>query len=205
MAADASSLTFPKLFTPLPIGSVTIRNRIVSSGHDTVMAEDGFVTDRLIAYQAARAAVGVGLIVVQVAGVHESARYTSHVLMATEDTCIPGFRRLAGSPPPDRHRRPDLPDRRRRSDNAAHRPGLGRPQRALPAARGRPLLIERSATATPPRRVGCERGSTASSRASHGYLPAEFSARVNLRTDRCGGAENHLLPARERSRRSAGQ
>ena len=76
---------FPRLFTPLRIGSVTVRNRIVSSGHDTVMAVDGYVTDQLIAYQAARAAGGVGLIVVQVAGVHESARYTSHVLMATED------------------------------------------------------------------------------------------------------------------------
>ncbi len=86
---------FPHLFEPLRIGSVTLRNRIVSSGHDTVMAVDGFVTDQLIAYQAARAAGGVGLIVVQVAGVHESARYTSHVLMATEDACIPGYRRLA--------------------------------------------------------------------------------------------------------------
>jgi 2,4-dienoyl-CoA reductase-like NADH-dependent reductase (Old Yellow Enzyme family) len=95
MAADSPAAHFPRLFTPLRIGSVTVRNRIVSSGHDTVMAVDGFVTDRLIAYQAARAAGGVGLIVVQVAGVHESARYTSHVLMATEDACIPGFRRLA--------------------------------------------------------------------------------------------------------------
>ena len=86
---------FPRLFEPLRIGSVTLRNRIVSSGHDTVMAVDGFVTDRLIAYQEARAAGGVGLIVVQVAGVHESARYTSHVLMATDDACIPGYRRLA--------------------------------------------------------------------------------------------------------------
>jgi NADH:flavin oxidoreductases, Old Yellow Enzyme family len=86
---------FPRLFEPLRIGGVTLRNRIVSSGHDTVMAVDGFVTDQLVAYQEARAAGGVGLIVIQVAGVHESARYTSHVLMATEDACIPGYRRLA--------------------------------------------------------------------------------------------------------------
>ena len=31
----------------------------------------------------------------QVAGVHETARYTSHLLMATDDDCIPGYRRIA--------------------------------------------------------------------------------------------------------------
>ena len=77
---------FPHLFTPLTIGPVTIRNRIVSSGHDTVMAVDGKVTDRLVAYQEARAQGGVGLIVAQVAGVHVSAKYTSTVLMADDDS-----------------------------------------------------------------------------------------------------------------------
>ena len=86
---------FPLLFSPLTIGPVTIPNRIVSSGHDTVLARDGLVTDELIAYHQARAAGGVGLIVVQVAGVHESARYTSHMLMATDDACVEGYRRLA--------------------------------------------------------------------------------------------------------------
>ena len=86
---------FPHLFTPLTIGPVTIRNRIVSSGHDTVMAVDGRVTDRLVAYQSARARGGVGLIVAQVAGVHVSAKYTSQVLMADDDSCIPGLARLA--------------------------------------------------------------------------------------------------------------
>jgi 2,4-dienoyl-CoA reductase-like NADH-dependent reductase (Old Yellow Enzyme family) len=47
--------SFPHLFSPLAIGAVTIPNRIVSSGHDTVMAHDGHVTDRLIAYHEARA------------------------------------------------------------------------------------------------------------------------------------------------------
>src|SRR5262245_12359901 len=87
--------TFPALFTPLAIGPVTLRNRIVSSGHDTVMAVDGLVSDRLVAYQEARARGGVGLIVIQVAGVHPTARYTSHELTADDDRCIPGFTRLA--------------------------------------------------------------------------------------------------------------
>ena len=86
---------YPLLFSPLRIGPRTLKNRIVSSGHDTVMVRDGRVTDQLVAYHEARAEGGVGLIVVQVAGVHETARYTSHVLMATDDSCIDGYARLA--------------------------------------------------------------------------------------------------------------
>lgn len=86
---------FPHLFAPLALGGTTVANRIVSTGHDTVMAHEGHVTDRLIAYHAARAKGGAGLIVVQVSGVHETARYTSHILMATDDECIPGYAKLA--------------------------------------------------------------------------------------------------------------
>ncbi|MBI3647739.1 MAG: oxidoreductase, partial [Actinobacteria bacterium] len=92
-----SGPAFPHLFTPLRIGGVTLKNRIFSSGHDTVMGEDGRIGDRLLAYHEARAAGGVGLVVVQAAGVHESALYTHHVLMVSDDSCIPGYRRLADS------------------------------------------------------------------------------------------------------------
>ena len=51
---------FPQLFTPLEIGHCTIKNRIVSSGHDTVMVDHGMITDQLVAYHRARAAGGAG-------------------------------------------------------------------------------------------------------------------------------------------------
>jgi 2,4-dienoyl-CoA reductase-like NADH-dependent reductase (Old Yellow Enzyme family)/thioredoxin reductase len=86
---------YTRLFSALTIGPCTLKNRIVSSGHDTVMVEHGEVTEQLIAYHAARAEGGVGLIIVQVAGVHESARYTSHILMAIDDSCIAGYTKLA--------------------------------------------------------------------------------------------------------------
>ena len=60
------------------------------------MAEDGTIGDRLIAYHEARASGGVGLIVLQVAGVHQSAKYSSSILMADTDDCIPGYRRHRG-------------------------------------------------------------------------------------------------------------
>ena len=77
--------TFPTLFSPFQIGNVSLKNRIVSTGHDTTMAVDGLISEQLIAYQEARARGGVGLIIAQVTGVHESARYTNHVLMGTQD------------------------------------------------------------------------------------------------------------------------
>ncbi|WP_448683206.1 oxidoreductase [Pseudomonas nicosulfuronedens] len=86
---------FPHLFSPLRIRGKELKNRIMSTGHDTSMPTDNLVNDQLVAYHTARAKGGVGLIVLQVAGVHDSARYTSHVLMATDDACIPGYRRIA--------------------------------------------------------------------------------------------------------------
>ena len=88
-------MALEKLFSSYTIRGVTIPNRIVSTGHDTVMAHQGHVTERLIAYHEARAKGGAGLIIVQVAGVHETARYTSHMLMADDDACIEGYRALA--------------------------------------------------------------------------------------------------------------
>ena len=86
---------FKHLFTPLKVGNVTVKNRIFSTGHDTSLPTDGRVNDKLLAYQKARMEGGCGLIVLQVAGVHDNARYTSHILMATGDECIPGYRRMA--------------------------------------------------------------------------------------------------------------
>lgn len=84
-----------KLFEPLKIGNITLKNRIMSTAHDTAMPTDGMVNERLIAYHEARAEGGVGLIILQVSGVHESARYTTQLLMATEDASIPHYKKLA--------------------------------------------------------------------------------------------------------------
>ena len=210
MTGPATAAPFPRLFEPLRIGSVTLRNRIVSSGHDTVMAVDGFVTEQLIAYQAARAAGGVGLIVVQVAGVHESARYTSHVLMATEDDCIPGYRRLAeavhghGTAIVGQifHDGRELMESMDGTLPVALAPSAVPNERfhVMPRAMPIPLIEEiRAGYASAARRL-CDAGlDGVEVVASHGYLPAQFlNPRVNLRTDRYGGSpENRLRFLRE--------
>lgn len=88
-------MLFNRLFQPIQIGKHIVRNRIMSTGHDTTLPTDGYINDAYIAYQESRAAGGVGLIVLQVSAVHESARYSSHVLMATNDASIPGYRKMA--------------------------------------------------------------------------------------------------------------
>ena len=49
---------FPHLFAPLRIRGATLRNRIMSTGHDTVLPVDGTANDALIAYHLARARGG---------------------------------------------------------------------------------------------------------------------------------------------------
>ena len=90
-------MQFPNLFSPFRIKNTVFRNRIFSTGHDTYLPEGGLPSPALIAYQEARAKGGAGLIIIQVVGVHESARYTEALLMGTDDACIPKFRELIGA------------------------------------------------------------------------------------------------------------
>lgn len=201
---------FPHLFTPLTIRGTTLRNRIMSTGHDTLLPEHGHVSEAYIAYQTARAQGGAGLIVTQVAGVHETARYTAHLLMATSDDCIPGFRKLA---------------------EVCHAHGavvvsqLFHPGREIMEGPNGLLAVSYSASAVPNERFKMMpramdkamideivQGYASAARrmwqagfdgvefvGSHGYLPAQFlNPLTNLREDAYGGsAENRLRFLRE--------
>ena len=201
---------FPHLFSPLAIGGVTLKNRIVSSGHDTVMAADGLMTDQLIAYHEARAAGGAGLIVVQVAGVHGSARYTSHMLMATEDACIPGYARLADTLHRYRtavigqlfHPGREIMESHDGSAPVAFAPSATPTERFHVTPRALPVDLLREIVdgfGTGARRLRDAGLDGVEIVASHGYLPAQFlNPRVNRRNDAYGGTrENRLRFLRE--------
>lgn len=69
---------FKHLFTPLKIGTMTVRNRIMSTAHFPGFQEpNGLPGDRLIAYWASKAKGGIGLICTQVHGVHHSAGWNA--------------------------------------------------------------------------------------------------------------------------------
>lgn len=86
---------FPSLFTPLKIGNVTLKNRIVSTGHETALADATGISDALIAYHEARAKGGAGLIVVEVALIDDAAVFVNNPIKVTSDECIPKYRQLA--------------------------------------------------------------------------------------------------------------
>jgi len=176
--------TFTHLFEPLHIRGKRLKNRIMSSGHDTSIPTDNLVND--------------------------SARYTSHVLMATDDACIEGYRQLA---------------------ETCHAHGtvvlsqIFHPGREIMESSDGLLAVAYSASAVPNERFRVMpraldqamideivQGYADAARrlyqagidgvevvASHGYLPAQFiNPRVNRRTDGYNGElEQRLRFVRE--------
>jgi 2,4-dienoyl-CoA reductase-like NADH-dependent reductase (Old Yellow Enzyme family) len=84
------------LLTPAHIGHVDIRNRIVMPSMTTRTADpDGFVTDDTLAYYAARAEGGVGLVTVEMAAPERAGRHRRRELGIYDDRFLPGLTRLA--------------------------------------------------------------------------------------------------------------
>ena len=65
---------FPHLFSPIQIGNMTVRNRIVNTAHGTNFARDRMVTDRHIFYHVERAKGGVGMSIMEATSVHPRSR-----------------------------------------------------------------------------------------------------------------------------------
>lgn len=86
---------FPNLFHPLQVGPVTLKNRIFSTGHMTVMLKDGVPSDAMVAYHTARAKGGAGLIILEAARAHVSGDSGRPAIRAYDDACIPGYQRIA--------------------------------------------------------------------------------------------------------------
>jgi mycofactocin system FadH/OYE family oxidoreductase 2 len=87
-------MQFPHLFSPLPLGRVTVPNRISFSAHLTNLAGDGLPTDRLINYLAARARGGAGLIITEEQSVHPTDRAYEHLMEAFRPEIVPWYKRL---------------------------------------------------------------------------------------------------------------
>jgi len=197
--------SFPHLFSPLELRGTVLRNRIFSTGHMTTMVTGGLPNDDLVAYHEARARGGAGLIIVEVAAVHETAIFTAHTISAVDDRCIPGYRQIA---------------------EACHAHDckvfgqLFHPGREIIESLDGSTPVSYSASATPnerfhvtpmpmPRALIAEvvegYGAAAARMkaagldgveivASHGYLPAQFlNPRVNRRNDLYGGSDENRL------------
>ncbi|MGP2494438.1 oxidoreductase [Mesorhizobium sp. PUT5] len=89
------SRTYPHLFSPLDIRGHDIRNRILSTGHQTYLARGNLPSDDLIAYHETRAKGGVGLIINEAARFHASTLGEAPDLALLSDDAIPHYARLA--------------------------------------------------------------------------------------------------------------
>ena len=204
------SQQFPNLFSPYRIKSVELRNRIFSTGHDTDLGRHGAPSEDLIAYQSARAKGGAGLIIVQVVAVHDSARYTSEVLMGNTDEHLPMFTRLfkaihdggSGAFVQLFHPGRELLGRRDGVTQAAYAPSSAPTERFRIVPRAFSLdeieaIVEGYGVAA--RRMAEAGADGVEIVASHGYLPSQFMhAGINQRDDKYGGSlENRLRFTRE--------
>lgn len=198
-------MKYPNLFSPLQLKGITIPNRILSTGHDTDLGRHGLPTDALIAYQRARARGGAGLIVVQVVAVHDTARYTTEVLVGTSDDCIPHFKRLFDAIRAEGtrafvqlfHPGRELLGRRNGVAQAAYSASWSPTERfrivprALASEEVAELVECYGATGRRMAEAGADGVEIV---ASHGYLPAQFlSPAINRREDEYGGSFDNRL------------
>src|SRR5712692_8656566 len=88
---------FRALFTPVRVGSVTLKNRIYSSGHAEAMAEGGRPTARLSRYHEAKAQGGCALTIFGgSSSVHPSSPAAAWKQIANhDDSIIPAYRAIA--------------------------------------------------------------------------------------------------------------
>ncbi|MDG4886812.1 FAD-dependent oxidoreductase [Mesorhizobium sp. WSM4887] len=93
-----ASVAHPLLTSPLKIGNVTLRNRMVFTGHNSKLQEsNGLVGDRYIAYQVRRTRGGAGLQILCGATVDDMSLTSQDQLRLSSDEAIPGLQRMVAA------------------------------------------------------------------------------------------------------------
>ncbi|MBI2906822.1 MAG: FAD-dependent oxidoreductase [Chloroflexi bacterium] len=185
---------FPTLFSPIAVGKMQLKNRVVMPAMGTNFARSsGEVTDTLINYYVERAKGGTGLITTEVTSVAEGGGNVHAQLSVSDDRYIPGLRRLARAVQACGARIAlQLHHAGRRAGGPAPvAPSpiayVGWPTpRALTMAEIEGLVLALGAAARRAREAGFD---AVELHGTHGYLIAQFlSPLTNRRTDRYGGA-----------------
>lgn len=84
---------YPILFSPLQVGPLKLKNRIVNSAHQTGFAREGAYTDQLIEYHRERARGGAAMLVSQATSV--TGDYLD--LYNSDDSVVPAYKAVAGA------------------------------------------------------------------------------------------------------------
>jgi 2,4-dienoyl-CoA reductase-like NADH-dependent reductase (Old Yellow Enzyme family)/thioredoxin reductase len=90
---------YPHLFTPLSIGTMTVKNRLLMSAMSINFGVDqnGFVTDQLTAYFEARARGEVGAMLVGGGAIHPTGIELPELPKLWDDACIPSLARMVAA------------------------------------------------------------------------------------------------------------
>ena len=80
---------------PISLGPVQLRNRVVSTSHQTSLVHDHLPTDDLIAYHEARARGGAGAIFIEATATDPTGLLTAHTIGGFLPEVVPAYRRLA--------------------------------------------------------------------------------------------------------------
>lgn len=186
------------ILTPIQINGVTIPNRVVRTAHSTHFGA-GIQNEDLVAYHLERARGGVGLSILEIAGVHPSC---PAAICNFDDSVVPGYAALMEAIRPHGmivfqqlwhagHHGLPLDGGPPWSASDLPSPGLGVvPQ---PMTKGQ---IDEVVGAFARAAGRCKRGGVdgVELHASHGYLPQQFmSPMLNKRSDDYGGSfENRM-------------
>jgi 2,4-dienoyl-CoA reductase-like NADH-dependent reductase (Old Yellow Enzyme family) len=85
---------YEHLFSPLRIGPLTVKNRVVFSAHLTNYAQDGLPSEQHAAYYAARAAGGAGLIITEEHSTHVTDWPYEKLIHGFSPKVVAGYRRI---------------------------------------------------------------------------------------------------------------
>ena len=88
-------MAFDTLFSPIAVGGRELRNRIVHAATVTGLGRDRAVTDRLVAYHAARAQGGTAMIVTELMNVHPTSSGAPILVSIHDEANLGGLTRWA--------------------------------------------------------------------------------------------------------------
>ncbi|MHB1005367.1 MAG: FAD-dependent oxidoreductase [Chloroflexota bacterium] len=192
-----SSEVFPHLFQPLDLRGLRLRNRINMAPMVTNYGTSrGEVTDRLIAYYAARAHGGAGLITLEATVVSPNGRSFTHNVCIYDDAFVPGLTALAEAVHAGGAKlATELYHAGRRTSTAVARSQPVGPSAVPPKGGETPRELSRAEIEAiqadfvrGARRAKAAGFDAVTLHAAHGYLINAFlSPLANKRTDRYGG------------------
>ena len=190
-------MSFEHLLSPLALGPIEIRNRIVSTSHQTSLVVDSLPTNDLVAYQQARAAGGAGLLSVEASSPDPSGQLSDHQIAAYCPEVVPMLAKIADAVHAEGaklliqichggreqitggYRAPAL------APSSVPSPRFHTEARALTKLEIDQIVEGHRVSAANAREAGLD---GIEALAGYNYLPGQFlSPRVNLREDEYGG------------------